>query len=182
MFIYVIPFYLSPATRPSPTLTRDAPSSIRARTRAVTFSTLVCLAITSFVLYKHHVSAADTFQLLGLWPMSLSDILRTMVLVTILFIGPLFEQGIVDGGLKDWVRLNGVYESLSSWIGYRNYIVVCQAPTPRYTVLTTPGPCQRRARLAIMHYSSPCPRSLLWKANCVSNPTVLRHCSSSPPL
>ncbi len=95
----------------------------------MTFSTFVCLAITVLVLYKHHVSAADTLSLLGLWPISLLDILRTITLVAVLFAGPLFEHGIVDGELKDWIRLNGVYESLSSWMGYRNYVVVCYTPT-----------------------------------------------------
>jgi prenyl protein peptidase len=70
VFIYVIPFYLSSATRPSPTLTRDAPSSIRARTRAVTFSTIVCSVLTVYVLYEHDVPAMEIVKLLGLWPVS----------------------------------------------------------------------------------------------------------------
>jgi prenyl protein peptidase len=121
----VIPFYLSNATRPSPTLTRDAPSSIRARTRAVTFSTILCSAITAFVLYNHNVSAQDILRLLGLWPISLLDTARTLLLVCILFAGPLFENGIVDGEWRDWVRLRGLHETLWSWIGYRNFVVVC---------------------------------------------------------
>ncbi|KAH8712161.1 hypothetical protein GQ44DRAFT_811651 [Phaeosphaeriaceae sp. PMI808] len=123
VFIYVIPFYLSSATRPSPTLTRDAPSSIRARTRAVTFSTIVCFILTVYVLHEHNVPAWEILKLLGLWPVSFIDTARTMLLVVILFAGPIFEHGVVDGGFKDWVRLRGVYDSLSSWIGYRNYIV-----------------------------------------------------------
>lgn len=76
------------------------------------------------VLYKHDLSAADTFRLLGLWPVSLLDTATTMLLVAILFAGPLFEHGIVDGELSNWLQLKGVYESLSSWIGYRNFVVV----------------------------------------------------------
>jgi prenyl protein peptidase len=125
VFIYVIPFYLSAKTRPSKTLTRDAPSAIRARTRAVTFSTIVCTLLTVYVLYEHDVPASELFKLLGLWPVSPFDTARTMLLVIILFAGPIFEHGIVDGALKDWLKLRGVYESLSSWIGYRNFIVVC---------------------------------------------------------
>jgi prenyl protein peptidase len=124
VFIYVIPFYLSPATRPSPTLTRDAPSSIRARVRAVTFSTFVCCILTVVVLYQHDVSASEILRLLGLWPISLIDTMQNMLLVTILFAGPIFEHGVVDGGWKDWIKLRGVYETLSSWIGYRNFVVV----------------------------------------------------------
>lgn len=126
--IYVVPFYLSPATRPSPQLTRDAPSSIRARVRAVTFSCLASVALTIYVLHQAgHVPAPEILRLLGFWPVSLLDIARSMLLVAILFAGPLFEYGIVDGGLKDWIRGKRVYEVLSSWIGYRNYVVVCHS-------------------------------------------------------
>ncbi|PVI02003.1 Abi-domain-containing protein [Periconia macrospinosa] len=122
--IYVAPFYLSAATRPSPQLTRDAPSSIRARIRAVTFSCIVSVLLTVYVLYQFgNVSPADIFLLLGLWPVSLMDTARTMLLVVILFAGPLFENGIVDGELKGWIKGRGLYESLSSWMGYRNYVV-----------------------------------------------------------
>ncbi|KAJ4378775.1 CAAX prenyl protease [Didymella sp. IMI 355093] len=121
--IYVAPFYLSSATRPSPTLTRDAPSSIRARTRAVTFSTITCTIITALYLYQHHVSTYQLLHLLGIWPISILDSVRGILLVCILFAGPLFENGIVDGDWKYWVKFQGVHEILSSWIGYRNFVV-----------------------------------------------------------
>lgn len=90
----------------------------------MTCSTAVCFVLTVLVLYNHEVPASEVARLLGLWPVSLMDTARTMLLVAILFAGPLFENGIVDGELKDWLRLKGVYESLSSWTGYRNYVVV----------------------------------------------------------
>ncbi|KAF2203289.1 Abi-domain-containing protein [Delitschia confertaspora ATCC 74209] len=122
--IYIVPFYLSSATRPSPQLSRDAPSSIRARVRAVTFSSLASLALTIYVLYQSAgVKPNEILKLLGLWPFSLLDTARTLLLVNILFAGPLFEAGIVDGGWKDWVRGRYVQEVLSSWIGYRNFVV-----------------------------------------------------------
>ncbi|KAH9882833.1 hypothetical protein J1614_000199 [Plenodomus biglobosus] len=123
VLIYVLPFYLSSATRPSKTLTRDAPSSIRARIRAVNCSTIVCSALTIIVLRNHDVSFSEIFRLLGLWPISPTDTARTMLLVTILFAGPIFEYGVVDREFKDWIRLRGCRETLTSWIGYRNYIV-----------------------------------------------------------
>jgi prenyl protein peptidase len=140
--IYVLPFYLSAATRPSPTLTRDAPSSIRARTRAVTFSTTVCTAITALYLYQHGVTAYQLLHLFGIWPITVFDIARGMLLVCILFAGPLYEAGIVDGDWKDWIKLRGLHETLSSWIGYRNFVVVRIAqPTrshanPKYRALS----------------------------------------------
>jgi prenyl protein peptidase len=124
-FIYVVPFYLSSATRPSAQLTRDAPSCIRARIRAVTFSSALSLALTIVVLHHYGgVPPQEILQLIGFWPISLFDTARTMLLVAILFAGPLFEYGIVENGLKDWVRGRGMYQVLSSWIGYRNYVVV----------------------------------------------------------
>lgn len=123
VLIYVIPFYLSSATRPSKTLTRDAPSSIRARTRAVNGSTIVCSAITILVLLKHDLSLPEALGFLGAWPISVWDTARSMLLVIILFAGPIFEYGVVDGEFKDWIRLKGVRETLTSWIGYRNFIV-----------------------------------------------------------
>jgi prenyl protein peptidase len=62
-----------------------------------------------------------------------------MLLVMILFAGPLFEQGVVEGAIGDWVKLRGVHESLSSWIGYRNYIVVCLNLRDLSLVLTSIG-------------------------------------------
>jgi len=50
------------------------------------------------------------------------DILRTLLLCAILFIGPLFEAGVVKGQWKDWIRGRHVVETLSSWIGWRNLV------------------------------------------------------------
>ncbi|KAF2280433.1 CaaX prenyl protein-like proteinase Rce1 [Westerdykella ornata] len=121
--LYVVPFYLSSLTRPSPQLHRDAPPSIRARVRAVTVSSLACLAITVYVLRQHgHASLWDILKLLGWWPISLIDTARTMLLMSILFAGPLFEAGIVEGEIKHWIHPSHLLDSLSSWVGYRNYV------------------------------------------------------------
>jgi prenyl protein peptidase len=87
----------------------------------------VCSVLTVYVLFEHDVPVREIFKLLGLWPVSLLDTARTMLLVVILFAGPIFEHGVVDGAWSDWIKLRGVYESLSSWIGYRNFIVVCRS-------------------------------------------------------
>ncbi|KAF2878171.1 hypothetical protein BDV95DRAFT_589137 [Massariosphaeria phaeospora] len=122
--IYVLPFYLSPATRPSRRLTRDAPSSIRARVRSVTFSSAICFCLTIYVLHQYgNASPKEILRLLGFWPISLFDTARTVLLVAILFAGPLFEYGIVEGCWKRWIRGREAYEILSSWIGYRNFVV-----------------------------------------------------------
>ncbi|KAF2742151.1 Abi-domain-containing protein [Sporormia fimetaria CBS 119925] len=122
--LYILPFYLSPFTRPSQQLHRDAPASIRARTRAVTVSTFLCIALAAYVLRQYkHASLSDTLRLMGWYPVSLVDTARTILLVAILFAGPLFEAGIVDGGWKNWIRGTPLLDAVSSWVGYRNYLV-----------------------------------------------------------
>lgn len=123
--LYVLPFYISPTTRPSPTLSRDAPSVIRARIRSVTISIVTCSLITIYVLSSYtHASLLEILHLLGWYPISISDIVRVFFLTALLFTGPLFERGIVDSGWKDWIRGRRVHETLSSWIGWRNYVAV----------------------------------------------------------
>lgn len=88
--IYFLPFYLSPTTRPSPTLSRDDPSVIRARIRSVLLSCTLCLALTLFILL-HLLPLAPTLHLLGISPPSPLPILRTLLLTSLLFAGPLFH-------------------------------------------------------------------------------------------
>ncbi|KAI9741819.1 MAG: hypothetical protein M1834_000205 [Cirrosporium novae-zelandiae] len=121
--LYVIPLYFSPATRPSPSLSRDAPSVIRARIRAVTFSCVVC-ALTSFyaIMSWNKSNAREALRLLGLWPIAPVAVAKILCLTAILFTGPLFERGVVEGGWKDWIRGARVAETLRSWMGWRNFV------------------------------------------------------------
>ncbi|KAL5332348.1 hypothetical protein BJX70DRAFT_138874 [Aspergillus crustosus] len=121
--IYVLPFYVSPATRPSPTLSRDAPSVIRARIRAVTSSCIICsLAVLWLTVGNDDSSILGALRLMGWWPLSFTDILHSLALTAILFIGPLFERGVVEGEWKEWLRGARVSETLCGWIGWRNYV------------------------------------------------------------
>ncbi|KAK8179371.1 prenyl protein protease [Phyllosticta citribraziliensis] len=121
--IYVVPFYLSKTTRPSQTLHRDAPSVIRARIRAVTSSCIVSTLITLYVLFHHgHATLPEALHYLGWWPISVPDIFKTILLLCVLFAGPLFEYGVVDGEWRNWIKGRHVNETLSSWIGWRNFV------------------------------------------------------------
>ena len=123
MVLYVLPFYLSKTTRPSPTLSRDAPSVIRARVRAVTSACIVTSLLVILVITQYgHATPHETLRLLGWWPIDPLDILRTLLLCCILFAGPLFEFGIAEGGWKRWIRGTPAIETLSSWIGWRNLV------------------------------------------------------------
>nr|ABH09710.1 RCE1-like protein [Talaromyces marneffei] len=121
---YVVPFYISKTTRPSPSLSRDAPSVIRSRVRAVT---MACVASTVFVLVLIALKGNDTplpeaLRLLGWWPIGIVEIIKSLLLTAILFGGPFFERGVVEDGWKSWIRGQGLSETLRSWIGFRNYV------------------------------------------------------------
>ncbi|CAG8902059.1 unnamed protein product [Penicillium egyptiacum] len=124
--LYVVPFYLSPTTRPSPTLSRDAPSVIRARIRAVTGSCIVSSVLVLWLIVEEDNSSLSAgLRLLGWWPVGVLETLRSLSLTAILFMGPLFERGIVEGEWKFWFRPSKLSESLGGWIGWRNYVAVC---------------------------------------------------------
>ncbi|KAK0738328.1 hypothetical protein B0T18DRAFT_394638 [Schizothecium vesticola] len=92
---YFLPFYLSPTTRPSPTLSRDAPSVIRARIRSVLLSCFLCLALTTAILLRS-LPLPSTLHLLGVLPPSPLPILRSLLLTSLLFAGPLFHALLID--------------------------------------------------------------------------------------
>lgn len=52
------------------------------------------------------------------------DLLRSLTLTFLLYIGPLFERIFIERDLEDLRRrgLSVIVESLSSWQGYRNYV------------------------------------------------------------
>lgn len=123
---YVLPFYISKTTRPSASLSRDAPSVIRSRVRAVT---LACIASTFFVValasLQGDISLPETLKMLGWWPIGFLEIVQSLLLTAVLFSGPLFERGIAEGDWRSWVRGEGLSETLRSWIGFRNFVAVC---------------------------------------------------------
>ncbi|KAK5950108.1 CAAX prenyl protease [Knufia fluminis] len=122
--LYVLPFYLSPRTRPSPTLNRDAPSVIQARVRAVTITVTLSTTVTFYLLHNNgHLSLENSLHHLGLWPISPFVILQPLLLTHILYFGPLYNDIYLDRTLSP---ISGIWSelvtSLSSSIGYRNYI------------------------------------------------------------
>lgn len=122
--IYVIPFYLSSTTRPSPQLSRDAPSVIRGRIRSVTISCII-VCTSSFILLSS-VKNGDpikTLHSMGIFPVGLVETVKCVALTAILFVGPLFEAGIAEGQWRDWVRLRGL-SALKGLIPYRNIVAV----------------------------------------------------------
>ncbi|KAH7321538.1 CAAX protease self-immunity-domain-containing protein [Rhexocercosporidium sp. MPI-PUGE-AT-0058] len=121
--IYVAPFYLSSTTRPSPNLSRDAPSVIRGRIRSVTTSCIIC-SIFTFVLLSsvENGSPIKSIHHMGWFPIGILEALKSVGLTAVLFLGPLFEGGIAEGRWRDWIRLRGLNTAISGWIGWRNFI------------------------------------------------------------
>jgi len=121
--IYVAPFYLSSTTRPSPTLSRDAPSVIRGRIRSVTTTCIICSLFTFVLLSSlENGSPFKSIHLMGWFPIGILEALKSVGLTAILFLGPLFESGIAEGGWRNWIRLRGLNTVISGWIGWRNFV------------------------------------------------------------
>ncbi|KAL9097761.1 MAG: hypothetical protein Q9165_000087 [Trypethelium subeluteriae] len=150
--LFVLPLYASPTTRPSQTLTRDAPSVIQARIRAIAFSCCVSASVTIFITsYYGGASMQDTLHLLGWWPINLPETLKSLLLVAVLFAGPLFESGVVDGQFQNWLRGSTARDMLSPWIGIRNYIAGPLTEEVLFRSLLTP--------LHLLSLPSPAPPS-----------------------
>ncbi|KAI9893108.1 MAG: hypothetical protein M1814_000655 [Vezdaea aestivalis] len=120
---YILPFYLFRTTRPSPTLSRDSPSVIRARIRIVSLAAPAFQACTAYVILSNtNSSLPQALHLLGIWPIAPLPILSSLSLTVILFAAPLFESAFAYGEWRAWLRGHGVVETLRSWIGYRNLV------------------------------------------------------------
>ncbi|KAL9104427.1 MAG: hypothetical protein Q9163_000633 [Psora crenata] len=121
--LYVLPFYLSPTTRPSLILSRDAPSVIRARIRFVIISTFISTVITSYILSTcADESLPSTMHALGIYPIHPITVGKSVLLTALLFAGPLFEKAIIESGWRRWIKGKDIHETLSSWIGWRNFV------------------------------------------------------------
>jgi prenyl protein peptidase len=66
---------------------------------------------------------------MGWFPIGIEEAAKSVALTAILFIGPLFEAGIVEGRWRDWIRLRGLHAVVSGWIGYRNMVAVSNPPS-----------------------------------------------------
>ena len=146
---YVLPFYLSARTRPSSQLSRDAPNVIRARIRTVSISCIITTLITVFVAVdRAHTNFGQTLQLLGWWPIDPLDVVKSLGLVVILFLGPLYESVIVDGQWQTWFSGRGLAETFSTTIGWRNYVAVSPPLYPRFSMPSLSDATQRGTALS----------------------------------
>ncbi|KAK5664170.1 hypothetical protein OQA88_386 [Cercophora sp. LCS_1] len=118
---YFIPFYLSPTTRPSPTLSRDSPTVIRARIRSVVLTCTLCLVSTALILSRFaHSPLPNILHLTGIYPLGLLPTLQALLLTTLLFLGPLFHSLVLERSYTS-IRAS-IVEIFTEPIGFRNII------------------------------------------------------------
>lgn len=128
---YVVPFYLSATTRPSRTLSRDAPSVIRARVASVSLTCVVCSLITFAILTSEGgVAGHEALHSMGYWPLGLPEAARSLLLTAVLFGGPLYEALLVDGQWRRWLSPEPVTGLFTDWVRWRNIIAVRIIPSP----------------------------------------------------
>ncbi|EGP83828.1 uncharacterized protein MYCGRDRAFT_76260 [Zymoseptoria tritici IPO323] len=122
--IYIAPFYLSPTLRSTSLASRDSPTIIRARVRAVGLSCLTSTLITLYVLLvPGDASPSDVLRLLGLWPVSLIDCVKVVLLLCVLFAGPLYESILIDDGWRAW-NVQSVKDTFwTTYPAYRNMLI-----------------------------------------------------------
>jgi prenyl protein peptidase len=121
---YVAPFYLSATLRSTPFHSRDAPTVIRARVRAVVLTCLACTVVTVYVLaFVGNASLAEVLRLLGVWPVDPLDTLKVLALVAVLFSCSLYESVVVDSEWQAWSLVAFREATFDSWTGYRNLVV-----------------------------------------------------------
>lgn len=125
--IYVLPLYISPASRPSPTLSRDDPVVIRTRITSVLCSTALCSVLTYVILARLPDGALPFSPLhaMGYWPLGIVESAACLALTAILFAAPLYETLLIDGGWEDWRAFGALVRVWTQWTTWRNIVMVC---------------------------------------------------------
>lgn len=128
---YVGILYASALTRPRSDLSRDSPSVIRSRVRAVTAVTLVSLlSSTTFVTIVTGQGWCHVVVLLGLWPVTkstIADALGSLLLTATLFAGPLLERVVLSSSGWDELK-EDIHSIFYTWVGWRNLVAVRGIP------------------------------------------------------
>ncbi|KAB5570049.1 hypothetical protein GE09DRAFT_1217499 [Coniochaeta sp. 2T2.1] len=122
--LYFLPFYLSSLTRPSPTLSRDAPSVISSRIRSVLLSCFVCCLTTALILTHFGATPSDILNLMGLYPSAPISSLWALGLTALLFLGPLFNSLVVERSYALWLSFppRPLVEVWTEWTTWRNLV------------------------------------------------------------
>jgi prenyl protein peptidase len=123
---FVAPFYLSPTLRTSSLASRDHPTVIKARVRAVALSCLASTIVAVYVVLSHPhppPPPRPLLRLFAIWPIRPADCLHTLALLALLFAGPLYETVVVDGRWREWTWDAFRERFWTDWRGFRNHVV-----------------------------------------------------------
>ncbi|KAL6850895.1 CAAX prenyl protease [Amphichorda felina] len=118
---YVLPLHLFPGAKASPYRSRDDPTAIRARIRAVSLSTVAC-SLATFILLSAHPAATSPLRLMGYWPLGLVEAASALFLTALLFAAPLYETVFINGSWSLWLRLQPLATIWSDWPSWRNIV------------------------------------------------------------
>jgi len=136
--LYVGVLYLRTASRPSPTISKDVPSVIKARSAAVLVAVLISIFANRYIIERARRAGQTTGipvwdEILSGWAEWNPDIrhpLAALRLTALLFLGPLVERIWI---WDEWKRFPwGMKESLSTLIGFRNYVFVFVFVSPNF--------------------------------------------------
>lgn len=106
-------------------MNRNSPASIKARARSVFWVSVTCTVITAAVLAIFgKANLLEVLRLLGLFPVNLFDVIRSLLLVAVLFAGPLFEEGIVDENWRRWLSFGSFKRAvIDDLVAFRALVV-----------------------------------------------------------
>ena len=94
----------------------------------MTVSTALCSIFTFLILStRSEDGSSRPLQAMGYWPLGLRDTLRSLLLVALLFSGPLYESLVFDGLWKDWLVLRPLLNVWYEWTSWRNLVAVSLA-------------------------------------------------------
>lgn len=144
------------------------------------------LVLFLFLVFEANITPLESLHLMGWFPVDFSEIARSLLLVILLFLGPLFEAGIADAQWQIWVSPSSIKYSLSRWMNWRNYIAV------RYSVYshgihTTPltyhpGPDYRRSCLPLNSRNAPSPCRYFCHTHCFPHSSLFWHRPHQSPV
>lgn len=98
---------------------------IKARIRAVGVTCVASTAVTVLILVGWGgAKPQDVLRLLGLFPVHPLDVVKCVILVAILYLGPLFEFLVVEGNWRQWGNWRFIKSFVwDDWQGWRNIVV-----------------------------------------------------------
>ncbi|KAK6952736.1 hypothetical protein Daesc_005030 [Daldinia eschscholtzii] len=145
---FISRYFTKEQREPSRTLSRDAPSVIRARIASVSLTCVACSTITFVILTSQdRATTAEALHALGYWPLGLVETARCLLLTAILFAGPLYERLVVDEGWRDWLSLKPLSDLFGELTTWRNIVAASQATSP-YIMMRNIGPLYGRNALS----------------------------------